>query len=95
MVALPAVVPVKRPPSEKTDLKRSGEAGDWTRALREAAPYLGLGSSLAFTLLLSLGAGYWIDRRLGTQPIFFLAGAAFGLFAAAYNFYRTVAGRKP
>lgn len=84
-----------RPPPEKPEEKRNREAGDWTRALREAAPYLGIGSSLAFTLAACLGVGYWIDQKLGTQPIFFLLGAAFGLFAAAYNFYRTVAGRKP
>jgi F0F1-type ATP synthase assembly protein I len=72
-----------------------GGKGDWTRALREAAPLLGLGSSLAFTLLLSLGAGYWLDGRLGTRPIFFLVFGAFGLFAAGYNFVRAVTDRRP
>ncbi len=95
MVVFPAVVPVKSPPPEQSDLKRSGEAGDWTRALREAAPYLGIGSSLAFTVAACLGAGYWVDRKLGTQPTFLLMGAVFGMLAAAYNFYRTVVRRKP
>ncbi|MBI3932080.1 MAG: AtpZ/AtpI family protein [Acidobacteria bacterium] len=68
--------------------------GDWRRVLREAAPYLGIGTSLAFTVLLSLGAGYWIDGKLGTRPIFFLLGGAFGLFAAGYHFFKSVAGPK-
>ena len=80
------------PPPEKPDQKHSGEAGDWTRALREAAPYLGIGSSLAFTLLACLGLGYWLDVKLGTKPVFFLVGGAFGLFAAGYNFYKTIMG---
>lgn len=75
--------------------KKGGDGGNWTRALREAAPYLGIGSGLAFTLLACIGAGYWIDGKLGTQPIFILLGVAFGLFAAFYNFFKLVAGRKP
>lgn len=50
---------------------------------------------MAVTVLLGLGAGYWIDGKLGTSPLFFLLGAAFGLFAAGYHFYKTVMGRKP
>jgi F0F1-type ATP synthase assembly protein I len=89
VVVFAAVVPVDNPPSEKPDQKRSGEAGDWTRALREAAPYLGIGSSLAFTLLACLGIGYWLDSKLGTKPAGFLLGGVFGLFAAGYSFYKT------
>lgn len=67
---------------------------DWTRALREAAPYLGLGTSLALTVLLSLAAGWYLDERLGTQPALFLVGAVFGLVAAGIQFVRTVTGRR-
>ena len=65
-----------------------------TRALREAAPLLGIGTSLAVTVLAGLGIGYWLDGKLGTRPIFFLVGAVLGLFAAGYTFYRTVASRR-
>jgi F0F1-type ATP synthase assembly protein I len=78
-----------------TSEKRPGDGGDWARALREAAPYLGVGTSLAVTVLLGLGGGYWLDEKLGTKPIFFLVGGAFGLFAAGWHFYRSVMGRKP
>jgi F0F1-type ATP synthase assembly protein I len=58
--------------------------------LRETAPYLGLGTTLAGSVLLGLGAGYWLDSKLGTRPAFFLVGAVLGLLAAGLHFYRTV-----
>jgi ATP synthase protein I len=73
----------------------SGKPGkDWTRALREAAPYLGIGTSLAVTVGLGVGIGYWLDKRFGTEPVFFLVGAGLGLVAAGVQFYRLVAVRK-
>jgi F0F1-type ATP synthase assembly protein I len=50
--------------------------------------YLGIGTALAVTLLVSVGAGYWIDKRFGTAPVFVLAGAAFGMFAVFYHLYK-------
>lgn len=66
---------------------------DWSRAVREAAPYLGLGTMLAASVGLGLGAGYWLDKRLGTAPLLFLVGGVLGMAAAGLQFYRTVAGR--
>ena len=45
---------------------------------------------MAASVLLGLGAGYWLDSKLGTRPVFFLIGAVLGLLAAALHFYRTV-----
>lgn len=69
-------------------------SGDWTRALREAGPYLGLGTTLAGTVLGGLGLGYWIDRQFGTQPVFFLVGAVLGVASAMLQLFRTV-NRRP
>jgi F0F1-type ATP synthase assembly protein I len=60
--------------------------------VREAAPYLGLGTTLAVTVLAGLGGGYWLDGRLGTRPVFLLLGGVLGLAAALYHFFKTVAG---
>jgi ATP synthase protein I len=68
--------------------------GDWTRALRETAPYLSLGTTLAATVLLGVGVGHWIDRRWGTQPVFLLVGGTLGVVTALYQFFKTVS-RKP
>lgn len=75
------------------DSRKTGRG--WERALREAAPYLGMGTSLAVTVLLGLWIGHWLDKKLGTEPVFFLVGAGLGLLAAGYQFYRTVVVRKP
>jgi ATP synthase protein I len=64
------------------------------RAMRETGPYLGIGTSLALTVLLGVGAGYWIDRKLGSEPSFLLIGAGLGIFAALYGFFKTVMGKK-
>jgi F0F1-type ATP synthase assembly protein I len=68
--------------------------GDWGTALRDVAPYLGMGTGLAVTVLAGLGGGYWLDAKLGTRPIFFLVGGVVGLAAAMYHFWKTVTGLK-
>ncbi len=52
---------------------------------------MGLGMTLAVTVLAGLGGGYWLDRRLGTRPVFLLLGAALGVGAALYHFFKVVA----
>jgi len=69
-----------------------GSARDWTRGLRDAAPLLGLGTTLAVTVLAGLGGGYWLDGRLSTRPVFLLLGGTLGLGAGLYHFFKTVAG---
>ncbi|MCG6927058.1 MAG: AtpZ/AtpI family protein [Acidobacteria bacterium] len=76
-------------PSDDPD-SRGSRAGDRRRALREAGPYVGLGTTLAATVLAGLGAGYWLDGQLGTRPWFLLAGGTLGVIAALVYFFRTV-----
>ena len=52
---------------------------------------MGLGMTLAVTVLAGLGGGYWLDNRLGTRPVFLLIGAALGVVAALYHFFKVVA----
>jgi F0F1-type ATP synthase assembly protein I len=58
------------------------------RALGGYGPLFGIGMSIAVSLGLSLYAGYRLDRRFGTEPVWFLIGAAFGMFAAFYQLYK-------
>jgi ATP synthase protein I len=60
------------------------------RALREAGPYVGLGITLAATVLVGLGVGHWLDGRLGTRPWLLLGGGTLGVVAALVYFFRTV-----
>jgi ATP synthase protein I len=79
-------------PASSSDrpLDRKKSARDRGRALREAGPYLGLGTTLAATVLAGLGAGYWLDERLGTRPWFLLGGGTLGVGVALLYFFRAV-----
>ncbi len=70
--------------------KNQGDTRDWVRVVREAAPYLSIGTSLAVSVLLGVGAGYWADSRLGTSPWLLLAGATLGTVTGFWQVYRTV-----
>jgi hypothetical protein len=59
--------------------------------VREAAPFLGLGTTLAVTGRAGLGGGYWLDRQLGTRPVLLLLGGALGIGGALYYFFMAVA----
>jgi F0F1-type ATP synthase assembly protein I len=80
------------PPESQSDGR--GGAGGFARALREAGPYLSIGTALAATVLLGVGAGYGLDRWWGTQPVFFLIGGTLGVLAALFQFFRTVSRRQ-
>jgi F0F1-type ATP synthase assembly protein I len=71
---------------------RPAQSGAWGTALRDVAPLIGIGTTLAVTVLLGLGVGYVVDRRLGTEPWLLLVGGALGMVLAFYQFYRTVTG---
>ena len=90
-------MPSQPSPDEKSSERHDGGDAGWQRSLRESAPYLGIGSSLAFTVLLCLGLGHWLDKKFGTEPRYFLIGAVVGVVAAFLHFwqmYRTMTGRK-
>ena len=69
-----------------------GSARGLARGLREAAPYLGLGTTLTVTVLAGVGGGHWLDGRLGTGPMLLVLGGTLGLAAGLYHFFKTVAG---
>lgn len=71
---------------------KRGDARDWTSGLREAGPLLGLGMTLAVTVLVGLGVGYWLDGLLGTRPWLLLLGACLGITAALVYFIKSVTG---
>jgi F0F1-type ATP synthase assembly protein I len=88
-------LPSQPSPDGKTPESEGG--GGWQRSLRDSAPYLGIGSSLAFTVLLCLWLGHWLDKKLGTEPRYFLVGAVVGIAGAFVHFwqmYRAMVGRK-
>ncbi len=67
------------------------DQADWARVVREAGPLLGIGTSLAITVLLGVLAGRWADAHWGTEPAFTVVGAVFGVGVGLYGFVKTVA----
>jgi F0F1-type ATP synthase assembly protein I len=88
-------LPSEEGPDGKTP-EKEGSVG-LQSSLRESAPYLGIGSSLAFTVLLCLWLGHWLDKKFGTEPRYFLILAVVGVVAAflhLWKMYRTMTGGK-
>jgi ATP synthase protein I len=60
--------------------------------LGKASAYVALFSEIAFVLLFTVlagtFAGYWLDQRLGTIPIFVLVGFAVGTGSGALGCWR-------
>jgi F0F1-type ATP synthase assembly protein I len=50
--------------------------------------FAGVGLQFALSIVLFLFIGQWVDRKLGTSPIFLLAGVFLGGGAAFYSMYR-------
>ena len=50
--------------------------------------YAGVGLQFAIGIILFLFVGQWADRKLGTSPVFLLAGVFVGGGAAFYSMYR-------
>jgi F0F1-type ATP synthase assembly protein I len=49
-----------------------------------------IGLSFVFALVIGFGAGYWLDRTLGTQPWLSFMGFFLGLAAGVLNVYRVL-----
>ncbi|MBI2936532.1 MAG: AtpZ/AtpI family protein [Chloroflexi bacterium] len=58
----------------------------WTLAFRLA----GLGWYIAFCIIGGIVGGWWLDRWLGTQPLFILVGVLVGSIVAFYGLYKMV-----
>jgi ATP synthase protein I len=56
----------------------------WQTALN----IIGVGWFIGVALLVGVLGGLWLDNKLGTKPLFVLAGLFMGFIVAAYGVYR-------
>jgi F0F1-type ATP synthase assembly protein I len=78
--------------------ERNTQAGDFAKVLREAAPYLGLGTALATTVGVLVALGFWLDGWMGTKPVIALLFGLLGVVIALVQFVKmaaTLNQRKP
>lgn len=55
--------------------------------IRASGRFMGLGLTWALGVLLFLGAGAWLDSKLGTVPLLSFVGAFVGAGAGFYSLY--------
>lgn len=58
------------------------------RLLADAAIASGAGMLMVAAVLMCCGAGYLLDRKLDTSPVFMAAGVIVGFIAAVLELYR-------
>jgi F0F1-type ATP synthase assembly protein I len=54
------------------------------------ADFAGVGLQFAFTIIVFLFAGQWVDNRVGTNGLFTIVGVFVGAVAAFYSMYRKI-----
>jgi hypothetical protein len=86
----PSTPPNTSPPSDDHDERNAGADGmaAWTDALRDMAPHLHLGWTLAAAAAGPPLLGFAVDWGLGTTPWGMLVGGGIGLAAAAVQLKR-------
>ena len=65
-----------------------GKSGGGPDRSPSAGSYAGVGLQLLATILLSLYAGQWLDRRMGAGGIVTVVSVLVGFGAAFYSIYR-------
>ena len=63
---------------------------DESRGVRDWANYLGLGIQLAITVIAMTFLGIWLDKKYNSGPWLTVICSMFGIFAALYNFIKSV-----
>ena len=54
------------------------------------ADFAGVGLQFALAIIVFLYAGQWVDKRLGTNGLFTIAGVFVGAGGAFYSMYRRI-----
>ncbi len=80
---------------DSADVVDSAAQAEEERLKRARLRLIGLGlqfgSTIVGSLVLFLLGGIWLDRQLGTQPLFLLVGMVLAFVAIGYNLYELAA----
>ena len=62
----------------------------WRTALETIGQVGQVGFTFAFSVLISVGIGYWLDKLAGTDRLFKLVFLVFGLFSGGLSVYKSL-----
>lgn len=68
----------------------NGDGDGWRTALKTLSQVGQVGFTFAFSVLISVGIGYWLDKLAGTDRLFKLIFLVLGLFSGALSVYKTL-----
>jgi F0F1-type ATP synthase assembly protein I len=61
----------------------------------QAGAHISSGVQFAATIAFCLFAGWWLDERWSTSPLFLVSGIVFGSVAGFYHLYKTLTAEAP
>jgi F0F1-type ATP synthase assembly protein I len=62
----------------------------WRTALETIGQVGQVGFTFAFSVLISVGIGYWLDKLAGTDRLFKLVFLVFGLLSGGLSVYKSL-----
>jgi F0F1-type ATP synthase assembly protein I len=57
---------------------------------KKAQPYINISYVLIGSIAMLGALGWWIDRRSGSTPLFFIIGVLSGFFLGLYNLFKVI-----
>ena len=78
--------PLKPEPGSENPAPKTVSAG--------AGAAAGMGLTFAISVVMFLLAGQWIDRKLGTEPLFLIVFVFVGAGASFYSIYRKLTAQQ-
>ena len=67
--------------------QRPDDSDQRREIMRASGQFMGHGLTWALAVLLFMGAGYWVDGKVGSAPIVMVIGAFVGGGAGFYSLY--------
>jgi F0F1-type ATP synthase assembly protein I len=64
----------------------------WKTALKTAGQVSQIGFTFVFSVLISVGIGYWLDKVAGTDVVFKLIFLVLGVLSGGLGVYKTLSG---
>jgi F0F1-type ATP synthase assembly protein I len=75
---------------ESKDSDHSESIRGAARSFRNAAPYINISYVLIASIAMLGAAGWWIDLKFTTSPLYFIVGVLSGLFLGLYNLFKVI-----